>query len=265
MSENESKIKKVKEILDRYRCSGEINIIVELGARDCLDTLALSRAFAEPAIHAFECNEETLPVCRQNVKSKDTIVLVEKAALDRTGEVDFYSIDTKATKTSWEDGNPGASSVYKASDKYPVEKYVQNKTTVRAVRLDEYLRTAGIDRVDMLWLDIQGSELLALKGMGDLLNTVKIIHTEMTFTEMYKGQPLHGELKSFLNRNGFALIHYTYLGKASADAVFLRVDAIHGLMRKTAARILNSAPVGFHRCLRRFKNIPRKLRIVSEP
>ncbi|MBL0176294.1 MAG: FkbM family methyltransferase [Ignavibacteria bacterium] len=34
-------------------------------------------------------------------------------------------------------------------------------------------------RVDVLWMDVQGPELLVLRGMGVLLSSVRIIHTEV--------------------------------------------------------------------------------------
>jgi hypothetical protein len=43
----------------------------------------------------------------------------------------------------------------------------------------------GIARVDLIWMDLQGAELLALQGMGDLLNGVRYVHTELSFRAMY--------------------------------------------------------------------------------
>ena len=53
-------------------------------------------------------------------------------------------------------------------------------------------------------MDIQGAELLALKGLGEYIDRVKIVHTEVLFLELYKNQPLYNDTKKFLNSNGFA-------------------------------------------------------------
>lgn len=44
---------------------------------------------------------------------------------------------------------------------------------VAVVTLDDYVRQNGIDRVDLLKLDIEGAELLALRGATDLLGRLR--------------------------------------------------------------------------------------------
>ena len=55
----------------------------------------------------------------------------------------------------------------------------------------------------MLTLDIQGAELLALMGMGDLLNNLEIIYTEVNEVEIYKGCCIISDIDSYLNKFNF--------------------------------------------------------------
>ena len=55
---------------------------------------------------------------------------------------------------------------------------------------------------DMINLDIQGAELLALKSMS-WLNDVKYIYTEVNEKELYKGCALLPEIDSYLEQFGF--------------------------------------------------------------
>ena len=44
-----------------------VRVILEVGARDCAETLDFHRAYPDAAIYAFECNPATLPLCRRAV------------------------------------------------------------------------------------------------------------------------------------------------------------------------------------------------------
>jgi hypothetical protein len=79
-------------------------------------------------------------------------------------------------------------------------------------RLDDLLPELG-SRVDFLKLDVQGYELAVLKGAEATLRDVLVVHTEVEFVEMYKGQPLFADVDQFLRRAGF---------------VFHRFASVHG-------------------------------------
>ena len=208
----------------------KIRTVVEVGARDCVETLEFSRLFPGANIYAFECNPSTLPLCRKNIKGRRQIHLIEMAITDKPGTVSFYPINTEKTRTTWKDGNPGASSLFRASGKYPVEDYVQDEITVKATTLRDFMESSSLNSIDLMWMDIQGAELLALKGAGKRIRSIKLLHLEVGFMEIYSGQPLYSDLKKFLNHRGFLLIGFTNFGQYSADAVFVNVRSA-GLLR----------------------------------
>lgn len=206
--------------------------IIELGARDCMETLEMHKIYPTANILTFECNPDKVQECRDRVKHIKEITLVEKAVADKTGTISFFQIDTEKTETTWKDGNPGASSLYKASGKYNVEKYVQKEVPVECTTLNEELPKHNVSAVDLLWMDIQGSELNALKGMRNKLERVSIIHSEVEFMEIYEGQPLFWEVKKYLNEHGFYLATFTGFHKNnSADAVFVNSRKLSMLQR----------------------------------
>lgn len=198
-----------------------VKSIVEIGARDCSETVGFAKTYRNAKIYAFEWNPQTLPLCRKQVKPYKNITLIEKAVSNKNGKVSFFAIDPKKTVTTWKDGNPGASSLFQASGKYPVEQYAQKKISVQSVRMDSFVRKNGISSIDLLWMDIQGAELMALKSFGDFISNIKIIHTEVEFFEIYKKQPLFKQIKRWLHKNNFVLAGFTYKSEYSADAVFL--------------------------------------------
>lgn len=76
------------------------------------------------------------------------------------------------------------------------------QTPVQTVRLDDVLPDLA---PDLITLDIQGSELAALRNGLGRLAAATVVEVAAGFVALYKGQPLLGELHSFLRGHGFAL------------------------------------------------------------
>lgn len=230
----EPQVGRLAELLPRLLDVDEIRTVIELGARDCNESVALARALPGAHVFAFECNPATLPACREAVRDVGDVTLVESAVSDRDGPVAFYAIDQEKTRTTWADGNPGASSLLRASGNYPVENYVQQELTVPSVRLDTFMASHPGRTIDLLWMDIQGAEVSALLGAGELLGSVKVIHTEVEFLDVYAGQPLFWDVWRFLRRRGFVLAGFTELGTYASDAVFVKWSALRPARRLVA-------------------------------
>jgi len=199
---------------------GRVGTIVEIGARDCTETLDFRRAFPGARIFAFECNPATLPACREALRGVERVRLIEKAVSDREGMLRFYPTDPARTITKHAQGNPGASSLFRARDDYPHETYVQNEIEVESTTLERLMREEGLAAIDLLWMDIQGAELMALKGLGERLRDVRLIHLEVEFMPIYEGQPLFPEVHRYLRGRGFRLAGFTSYSRYSADAVY---------------------------------------------
>lgn len=92
------------------------------------------------------------------------------------------------------------------------------------------MQTIRIDHIDydfsgldFLNIDLQGAELLALKGMGDLLDQFKYAYLEVNWKELYKGCPLFGEVVSFMKSKGFIYKESVECGSTSwGDAFFMK-------------------------------------------
>jgi len=74
------------------------------------------------------------------------------------------------------------------------------------VRVDTLLKEKGIQLEGNGWFlnaDLQGAELLALKGMGDLLWKFEHAYIEVNTRELYVGCPFVGEIDAYLRDFGF--------------------------------------------------------------
>ncbi len=183
-------------------------IIFDIGSRDCEQSIEFYKMFPNAQIYAFECNPNTLELCKKNIENyKDRITLIEGAVCDYDGSIKFYPINQQKTITSWKDGNPGASSIFKSNGTYTIEKYIQDEIVTNCHRLDSVMEKYNIPRVDIIWMDLQGAELLALKGLGRYMNDLKFLHTEVSYKEMYSGQVMYKELNDFVLSYDFDILN----------------------------------------------------------
>lgn len=181
--------------------SNNVKTILDVGSCDAKESIELSEYFPNAKIYAFEANPKSYLKCLENVKNHPNITIINKAVNDFDGVCKFYPINTEKTITIHKDGNPGASSLFKSNGAYNhIETYVQDEIEVECTRLDTWAKENNITETPMIWMDLQGAELQALQGLGDLIKTTKIIHTELYSTAVYTGQCLLPEVQDFLKK-----------------------------------------------------------------
>lgn len=78
---------------------------------------------------------------------------------------------------------------------------------VRTITVDTLFSRNHLDPLDydFVNMDLQGGELLALRGMARILPSIRWVYTEVNTEELYKGCVLMPELTRFLEDRGFRL------------------------------------------------------------
>jgi hypothetical protein len=79
---------------------------------------------------------------------------------------------------------------------------------VTATTLDIALMELGIESIDFLKLDTQGSELDILRGASSALEGLCAIELEIEFDHIYEKQPLFPEVHAFLISRGFRFMDF---------------------------------------------------------
>lgn len=193
-------------VSQKFKSRDDVGVIFDIGACHALESIEFAKRFKSARVFTFEANPVSCAVCLENVKDYPSITVVSEAVNDYDGLCKFYPIDKDKTITTWEDGNRGASSLYLANGNYDhIEKYVQYEIEIPCIRLDSFCKKNSVDKIDIIWMDLQGAELKALRSLGSLLETVQIIHTELEINPMYEGQCLFNNVYEFLLDNGFDL------------------------------------------------------------
>lgn len=209
-------------IKQKFKNIDDIKVIFDVGACHALESVEFSKLYKNAKVYTFEANPNTYEICLENTKNYKSITVINEAVNDFDGICKFYPIDKDKTITTWEDGNQGASSLYKANGAYDhIEKYVQYEIEIPCTRIDNFCKKNNIDNIDIVWMDLQGAELKALHGMGDILDNVKLIYTESEINPMYEGQSLFSEVHQYLIDHGFEWVWGNTDNFFGSDFIFI--------------------------------------------
>lgn len=187
--------------LNEYLDKQELIIkgVIHIGAHKG-EELGLYRSLKIKKILLYEANNYLI----KNLKIKKflykylfntQIDIVNKAVSDNIGFLDL-------NVTS----NSQSSSILKLKEHsklYPNIKEIK-KIKIESTTLNkEFEEKFNINDFNMLNMDIQGAELLVLKGASSILDKIDLIYTEINFIEMYENCALADELDQYLIGYGF--------------------------------------------------------------
>lgn len=130
-------------------------VVADIGAYIGVVTVLLATLAPKGHVYAFEPVHENHAHLTGNVavNGLDNVTVQRVALLDRDGEVNF----------EYEPGYPGGSHVGAAGGAVP------------SARFDTWARQAGIDRLDLVKLDVEGVELPVLDGATETLRRFRPI------------------------------------------------------------------------------------------
>ncbi|MEI2643025.1 MAG: FkbM family methyltransferase [Candidatus Nanopelagicales bacterium] len=210
----------------------EVSSIWEIGSRDGEDARALLDAFPLAHLDAFEPNPDTFSIVESVAATRRSRMTAHNIALTESdGTTTLYKIDRERTKTTWQDGNPGASSLFRASGAYSAhEDYVQVPVSVAGRRASTLITEEQLAVPQLVWIDVQGAELSVLRGFHEALSTVSAIYLELSLKEIYEGQALAPDVVSYL-RPLFAWHSVLRTGEWQFDALLVSRDLADSRLR----------------------------------
>lgn len=130
--------------------------------------------------------------------------------------VDFNIASNKESSSMLEFG--------KHTEYHPDVSYVE-KMQMKTIRLDTFFALYNLDpREHDFWnIDVQGAEMLVLKGGVDAIKHANAIFIEVNKEELYKGCPLIQDIDDHLTSEGFTRI-YTEIKEEYkwGDALYVR-------------------------------------------
>jgi FkbM family methyltransferase len=141
-------------------------IIYDIGANIGYLTLMFARILGPGGqVFAFEALPENIGRLKENIELngfQDRVTVVNAAVTDHSGEVEFLIGPSSAM------GKVQGSSGRNSFD-------YQDRILIEGISIDEYVEKSGIPSPNIIKLDIEGGEVLALNGMDELLINKKPI------------------------------------------------------------------------------------------
>lgn len=130
----------------------EPNLIVDAGANIGSVAIQLSRSFPAADIFAFEPVKNTFELLLENTNTLDKIHC-EQLALGAIKETIELSLNSESTINSLKVSN---------------SVDIIGKERIQVIRLEDFLNTLDINKVDILKIDVEGFEFEVLNGCGSL-------------------------------------------------------------------------------------------------
>jgi FkbM family methyltransferase len=203
----------------------DVRCIVEFGAADGRDTEVYAKRFPAAKVVAIEPVPQSFKKLEARRLTARNIVAIEAAVSDKIGETSLFissEVDASSVLPPVATGS--------AFDKYTE---TVGKVSVRQVTLDQVCDFCSITNVDLIKMDAQGAELLALKGAERLLEreSIRYIFTEVQFIRIYEDSCLFHEMWNFLASQGFylhglyGLSHNEHGQLCWGDAIFIHKSA----------------------------------------
>jgi len=194
--------------------------VVDLGANRGQFALCIRRLFPKARIFSFEPLPEPTITWRRAFAGDTHATLFEAAVGEQAG--------LRRMHVSRWDVSSSLLPIGQAQQYHFPFTQEARRQEVTVVRLADRLSHADIAGRALLKLDVQGSELSALRGCEELLERFACVYVEASFIELYTGQALAGDIVQYLGSRGYRLSCVANLscGKSSkpiqADFLFTR-------------------------------------------
>lgn len=174
----------------------EPNTLLDAGANKGQFSLAFRALRPDAHIVAFEPLPEAADIF-DRMFSRDQLTQLQRVALGGTEGLAKFHIADRAD----------SSSLLKPGEGQERAFGVRSARTVQAPvkRLDACVDFAALPHPIFLKVDVQGGELGVFEGC-DQLSAVDFIYVELSFVELYIGQPLFEDVTAYLSGRGFKTI-----------------------------------------------------------
>lgn len=155
------------------------NIIFDVGSYNAADAMRFEQYCKDSRIFAFEaCPRNYSNMLLRIKRSNSKVTPIHSAVCNIDGQVEFNP--TTVTKA-------GSGSILKPTKliyKFEGMKFT-DPIIVNSTRLDTFCRKMNLDHIDIIHMDIQGAEYLALLGLGEL--RPRMIFLEVGAIALYEG------------------------------------------------------------------------------
>lgn len=197
------------------RFIGDKPVILEAGAHIGTDTCEMASLWPNSKIYAFEPIPELFNQLKNNTSQFENVKCFQMALGDKTGTCTIFqsSGDSDASSSILEPKNHLIV--------HPDVKF-EKKIEVPVITLKDWMDNQGIEKIDFLWLDLQGFEFNVLKASKEVLENVSVIYSEVSLIENYTNSTLYPEFKNWLQYLGFKVQREELAWDDAGNVLFIK-------------------------------------------
>jgi hypothetical protein len=176
--------------------------VIEAGTYEGSDTLFFSDYFNYGKVYGFEPVKSLYNQTMQKVGNRPNVRVFNMALSDTTGTSKIFVSDINGEVSA-------SSSLMKPKDHLWYHPTITFKTEedVNTINFDEWLSTRPeIGIIDLLWLDLQGSEPQVLRASPNIMKKTRYLFTEVSNIETYEGVEKYEDFKTYLSGIGFEVM-----------------------------------------------------------
>jgi len=181
-------------------------VIIEFGSYDGGDGVRFKQTYPDADVYSLEGCENRFNIIKNYNVEETGVKLFNYAVSDIDGEIDFYPMTDSNDKESNVYG--GSGSILKATDKYKKTfnhlKHLE-PVKVQSIRIDTFCEMHNITNIDILHIDAEGGDLIALKSIGKL--RPKLVFLEKGYGKDWYGPKAYSdnEILDFLSPLGYTI------------------------------------------------------------
>ena len=143
-------------------------VVFDLGANCGFFSLRILDIYPEAKIYAFEPQHSLVKSfnnCVTQNQLSDKVEIRQTAVGDKNGKSIFY-----------ENRSPISASLLKEKVS---RRSIRKKYEIDLISVDQFCEDSDVSSVDILKVDVEGSEIDVLKGAKDIMNSVKVLYIEV--------------------------------------------------------------------------------------
>lgn len=198
----------------RLKYALRITGVLHIGAHEGQEA-ATYTANGITSVTWVEANPNVIPRLRAHVEPLGQRVVVALVA-DRSGaEVDFHITNNELSSSILSLGTH--------QQEYP-DVVVTESIRCETTTVDDLCRREGIDGCNMLVLDVQGAELLVLRGAPRQLEGIDYLYVEVNQKHLYEEGALLPELDAFLE--AFERVETKMVPQGWGEAFYVRSSVL---------------------------------------
>lgn len=201
-----------------YVASLGINTVIDVGAHTGEFARMIKSVLPNASVFSFEPLKEEFQRLQQQMQNGSGFRAFNYAAGDRNETVEIH-------RSSYAQSSSLLPMAQLHKEAFPVSASHMSET-VEVKRLDDVLKEFDLRPEIAIKIDVQGYEDKVIAGAPEILARTKAAIVEVSFRELYEGQPLFETIFELLSSQGFKYMGNLYQLLSPLDGSPLQADAL---------------------------------------